>query len=159
MNIQTADLCDQHEALVQVVAPMFHSYGGRRSFGGPIATLKVFEDNSLVRMALESPGNGHVLVVDGGGSLRCALVGDQLAELGVKNGWAGIVVYGCIRDSRAIGAMDIGVMALNTHPRKSIKKGAGDAGLPVNFGGVSFAAEAFLYADEDGIIVAQSALI
>ena len=98
-------------------------------------------------------------MIDGGGSLRCALVGDQLAELGVKNGWAGIVVFGCIRDSRAIGAMDIGVMALNTHPRKSIKKGAGDADLTVNFGGVSFSAEAFLYADQDGIIVAQSALI
>lgn len=159
MNIQTADLCDQHEALVQVVAPMFQSYGGRRSFGGPIATLKVFEDNSLVRKALETPGNGRVLVIDGGGSLRCALVGDQLAELGVKNGWAGIVVYGCIRDSRAIGAMDIGVMALNTHPRKSIKKGVGETDLPVTFGGVSFSAEAFLYADEDGIIVAQSVLI
>lgn len=159
MNIQTADLCDQHEELVQIVAPMFQSYGGHRSFGGPIATLKVYEDNSLVRKALETPGNGRVLVIDGGGSLRCALVGDQLAQLGVDNGWAGIVVYGCIRDSKAIGAMGIGVMALNTHPLKSIKKGVGDADLPVNFGGVRFSVGAFLYADDDGIIVAPSALI
>lgn len=107
MNIQTADLCDAHEDKLAVVAPMFASYGGRPSFGGPIATLKIFEDNSFVRKALEGPGNGRVLVIDGGASMRCALVGDQLAELAVKNGWAGILVYGCIRDSKAIGEMDL----------------------------------------------------
>jgi regulator of ribonuclease activity A len=159
MDFQTADLCDQHEGKVRVLAPMFRSYGGRRAFHGAIATLKLFEDNSLVRKALESPGNGRVLVVDGGGSLRCALVGDQLAQLGVKNGWAGIVVWGCIRDSRAIGQMDIGVFALATHPQKSVKRGAGEADLPVSFGGVNFFPGHHLYADEDGVIVAESALL
>jgi len=164
MSFQTADLCDLAEpqiraGMVRVVAPMFHSYGGRRAFHGPLTTLKLHEDNSLVRKALESAGNGQVLVVDGGGSLRCALVGDQLARLGVGNGWAGIVVYGCIRDSRAIAEMDIGVLALATHPQKSVKKGAGDADIPVTFGGVTFIPGEHLYADEDGIVVATSALV
>ncbi len=159
MDFQTADLCDQHEGKVRVVTPMFRSFGGRRAFHGPIATLKLFEDNSLVRKALESAGNGRVLVVDGGGSLRCALVGDQLAQLGVKNNWAGIVVYGCIRDARAIGGMEIGVFALATHPQKSVKKGVGDADLPVTFGGVTFVPGQHLYADEDGVIVAETALL
>ncbi len=164
MTIQTADLLDANEALIaagtlRVVAPMFRSYGGRAAFGGPIATLKLFEDNSLVRQALSQPGNGGVLVVDGGGSLRCALVGDQLAQLGVKNGWAGIVVYGCIRDSRAIDDMDIGVFALATHPLKSIKKNVGEAGLAVTFGGVTFVAGDHLYADEDGVIVSRETLV
>ena len=159
MNIQTADLCDAHEDKLAVVAPMFASYGGRPSFGGPIATLKIFEDNSFVRKALEGPGNGRVLVIDGGASMRCALVGDQLAELAVKNGWAGILVYGCIRDSKAIGEMDLGVFALGTHPMKSIKKGAGDRDIPVTFGGVTFTPGHWLYADEDGVIVSESALL
>ncbi|MDY0013053.1 MAG: ribonuclease E activity regulator RraA [Rhodocyclaceae bacterium] len=159
MSFQTADLCDANEGKIQVVAPMFRSFGGRSAFHGPIATLKVFEDNSLVRTALESPGQGRVLVVDGGGSQRCALVGDQLALLGVKNGWAGIIVYGCIRDSRPISAMDIGVFALGTHPLKSIKKGAGDQNIPVTFGGVTFVPGQHVYADEDGVIASQSHLL
>lgn len=159
MDFQTADLCDAHEGKLCVVAPMFRSYGGRTRFGGQIATLKVFEDNSLVRAALETPGQGRVLVVDGGGSMRCALVGDQLAQLGVKNGWSGVIVYGCIRDSRAIGTMDIGAFALGTHPLKSIKKGAGDADLAVSFGGVTFAPGEFVYADEDGVVVSATPLI
>lgn len=158
MEFQTADLCDAHEGKVRVVSPMFRSFGGRPRFAGPIATLKVFEDNSLVRSALENPGRGRVLVIDGGGSLRCALVGDQLAQLGVSNGWAGIIVYGCIRDSRAIGGMDIGVFALGTHPRKSIKKGAGDADIAVSFGGVTFVPDEYVYADEDGVVVSAAAL-
>lgn len=158
MKFHTADLCDANEGRISVVAPMFTSYGGRTAFAGRIATLKVFEDNSLVRSALESPGDGRVLVVDGGGSMRCALVGDQLAVLGVRNGWAGIIVYGCIRDSKAIGEMDLGVFALGTHPLKSIKKGMGDAGLAVTFGGVSFVPGHHVYADEDGMIVSATAL-
>ena len=111
MDYQTADLCDKHEERVRagelrVLEPMLNSYGGREAFHGRIATLKLHEDNSLVRKALESPGEGRVLVIDGGGSKRCALVGDQLAQLGVKNGWAGIVVFGCIRDSAAVAGMD-----------------------------------------------------
>lgn len=159
MDFQTADLCDAHEGKLCVVAPMFRSYGGRTRFGGQIATLKVFEDNSLVRAALETPGQGRVLVVDGGGSMRCALVGDQLAQLGAKNGWSGVIVYGCIRDSRAIGTMDIGAFALGTHPLKSIKKGAGDADIAVSFGGVTFAPGEFVYADEDGVVVSATPLI
>ena len=158
MEFLTTDLCDAHETRVRVVAPMFRSYGGRRAFCGKIATLKIFEDNGLVRKALESPGNGRVLVIDGGGSLRCALVGDQLALLAIKNGWNGIVVYGCIRDSRAIASMDIGVFALATHPQKTVKKNQGDIDLPVSFGGISFNAGEWLYADEDGVIVSATEL-
>ncbi|MDK9724539.1 MAG: ribonuclease E activity regulator RraA [Sterolibacteriaceae bacterium MAG5] len=158
MDFLTTDLCDANEGKVRVVAPMFRSYGGRKAFHGPIATLKLFEDNGLVRKTLEQPGAGRILVIDGGGSLRCALVGDQLAALAVKNGWSGIVVYGCIRDSRAIGAMDIGVFALATHPQKTVKKNQGDADVPVSFGGVTFNPGDWLYGDEDGVIVAAEAL-
>lgn len=158
MKLLTTDLCDANEDKVRVVEPMFNSFGGRGGFFGQITTLKLFEDNSLVRKALESPGNGRVLVIDGGGSLRRALVGDQLAALGVKNGWAGIVVYGCIRDSRAISEMDIGVLALNTHPMKTVKKNVGDADIPVSFGGVTFVPGEWLYADEDGVILGATAL-
>lgn len=159
MNIQTADLCDAFDDKVSVVAPMFRSFGGRSSFGGPIATLKLFEDNSLVRKALESLGNGRVLVIDGGASMRCALVGDQLAQLGVSNGWAGIIVHGCIRDARAVGAMDIGVFALGTHPRKSVKRNVGEADIAITFGGVNFQPGHYVYADEDGVIVSPTALL
>lgn len=159
MNFQTADLCDTHNDAVRVVDPMFISLGGKPAFCGRISTLKVFEDNTLVRSTLETAGEGRVLVVDGGGSMRCAMVGDQLGVLAVKNGWAGIVVYGCIRDSKAIGQMPVGVFALGTHPRKSVKKGVGDADIPVTFGGVTFTPGEFLYADEDGVVVSATALI
>lgn len=159
MSIQTADLCDAHEDKVSIVTPMFRSFGGRPSFGGPITTLKLFEDNSLVRKALESPGNGRVLVIDAGGSMRCAVVGDQLAELGVKNGWDGIVAYGCIRDSKAIGLMDIGVFALGTHPKKTVKRNVGEVDIVVTFGGVNFVPGHYVYGDEDGVIVSPTPLL
>ena len=162
MSCTTADLCDAFDGKpefdLRVVEPMFQSFGGRDVFCGQIVTLKLFEDNSLVRAALAEPGKGKVLVIDGGGSLRCALVGDQLGELAVKNGWEGIVVYGCIRDSAVIDTQDIGVRAIDTHPKKSVKKGAGDRDLPVTFGGVSFRPGEWLYADDDGVIVATRAL-
>ncbi|MBE7460300.1 MAG: ribonuclease E activity regulator RraA [Zoogloeaceae bacterium] len=163
MPFQTADLCDKYESQVRagqmnVLEPMLNAYGGRAAFHGRITTLKLFEDNSLVRKALEAPGEGRVLVIDGGGSLRCALIGDQLAALGMKNGWAGIVVYGCIRDARAIGEMDIGVLALDTHPLKSIKKNTGEADLVVSFGGVMFTPGHYLYADEDGVLLSAQEL-
>lgn len=163
MSIATADLCDRYEEPIRsgqlrIATPMFRSFGGRTSFEGRIATLKLFEDNSFVRKALERPGQGRVLVIDGGGSLRRALVGDQLAALGVRNGWAGIVVYGCIRDSAAIRAMDIGVLALATHPQKTDKKNVGEAEVPVTFGGVTIKPGEWLYADADGILVAEQAL-
>ncbi len=162
MSFKTPDLCDDFEndasAELRVVDPLFRAYGGRPAFAGQIATLKLFEDNSLVREALGEDGQGKVLVVDGGGSLRCALVGDQLAALAVKNGWAGIVVYGCIRDTPDMAAMDLGLRALNTHPKKSVKKGAGDRNQPVTFGGVTFVPGQWLYADQDGIVVAAKPL-
>lgn len=158
MEIQTADLCDGNEGAFRVVTPMFRSFGGRHSFGGPIATLKVFEDNTLVRNTLETPGEGRVLVVDGGGSMRCALVGDQLAVLAVNNDWAGIIVYGCIRDSRAIAGMNVGVFAMGTHPQKSVKKGVGESNLTVSFGGVDFVPGEYVYADADGVLVSSNPL-
>lgn len=163
MTFKTPDLCDQFEnelgKTLRVVAPMFQRYGARTSFSGEIVTLKIFEDNSLVREAFAENGKGKVLVIDGGGSLRCALVGDQLAILAQKNGWEGAIVYGCIRDSADINDIDIGVRALNTHPQKSIKKGVGDRNINVTFGGVTFVPGEFVYADEDGVIVSEKALV
>ncbi len=162
MTFKTPDLCDEFEAelgrSVRVVAPMFQRYGGRNSFSGEIVTLKVFEDHSLVCEAFAGDGSGKVLVIDGGGSLRCALVGDQLAILAHKNYWEGVVVYGCIRDSGDINGIDIGVRALNTHPQKSIKKGAGDRDIAVTFGGVTFNPGEFVYADADGVLVSSKRL-
>lgn len=155
----TPDLCDAHEGKVRVADPGFVAYGGKARFHGRIVTLKIFEDNTLVRTLLESPGEGSVLVVDGGGSRRCALVGDQLAQLGVKNAWAGIIVYGCIRDSAAIAGMAIGIKALGTHPLKSVKRGVGERDLAVTFHGVTFTPGEYVYADEDGIVLAASPLL
>ena len=163
MTFKTPDLCDEFETelgkTVRVVAPMFKRYGGRASFSGEIVTLKIFEDNSLVREAFAEEGKGKVLVIDGGGSMRCALVGDQLAILAHKNGWEGVVVYGCIRDSADINEIDIGFRALNTHPQKSIKKGVGDRNIAVTFGGTTFNPNEWLYADEDGILLSTNALL
>ena len=162
MSFKTADLCDEFESelgkSVRVVAPMFQRYGGRTAFAGEIVTLKIFEDNTLVRQIFGENGKGKVLVIDGGGSLRCALVGDQLAILAQQNGWEGVVVYGCIRDSADINGIDIGVRALNTHPQKTVKKGVGDRNLPLTFGGVTFNPGEFLYADEDGVLVSSQPL-
>lgn len=158
MDFQTADLSDAHDD-ARVATPMFKRYGGAARFAGEIVTLKLHEDNSVVREAFSEPGAGKVLVVDGGGSLRCALVGDQLAELAVKNGWAGAIVYGCIRDSVAIGGLPLGVRALDTHPKKSVKKGVGDKNVPVTFAGVTFVPGEFAYVDEDGILVSAKSLL
>ncbi|HEX7917512.1 ribonuclease E activity regulator RraA [Rudaea sp.] len=157
-NPATADLSDAHPE-AQVCAPVFRDYGSKRAFHGPIATVKVFEDNALVRATLETPGEGRVLVVDGGGSLRCALVGGLLGELALKNGWAGIVVNGCVRDTVELAAQDVGVKALAAHPRKS-EKGlhSGVAERVVEFAGVCFQPGAWLYADADGIVVADAAI-
>lgn len=154
----TADLYDAHGESLRILAPIFRDYGGHTAFAGPVVTLKVFEDNSLVRTALEEPGSARVLVVDGGGSLRCALVGDQLAELGVKNGWAGIVVYGCVRDSGALATLPIGIKAIGTNPRKSIKKGEGSRDAVLRFAEVAIYPGDYLYADGDGVVVAERPL-
>lgn len=158
MTFKTADLCDEHAAAVDIAEPIFRDFGGRRSFYGRIATLKVFEDNTLVRQALEKPGDGQILVVDGGGSTRCALVGDVLAQLAVDNGWTGLVVYGCIRDSAAIAELPLGLKALHAVPNKSQKRGEGQPNLPVRFAGVTFKPGNYLYADPDGIIVSTDPL-
>ena len=150
----TADLYDDHGESLQVLAPIFRDFGGKRIFQGPVSTVKVFEDNSLVRSALEEPGEGRVLVVDGGGSMRCALVGDNLALLGQENGWAGIVVYGCIRDADPIGEINIGVKAMATNPRKSIKKGEGQRDISVRFADAVIEPGNYLYADADGVVLA-----
>lgn len=159
MAFKTADLCDEHVEHLQICEPLFRRYGGKTAFGGPISTVKCFEDNTLVRAALETPGGGRVLVVDGGRSLRCALLGDNLAQLAIDNDWGGVLVYGCIRDSADIGAMDVGVMALATHPRKSEKLGGGQRDVPVSFGGVKFRPGEWVYADEDGVIVSARPLL
>lgn len=158
MIFATTDLCDAHEDKLRVAAPIFRSYGGNPAFCGPIATLKLFEDNGLVRQTLDTPGDGRILVVDGGGSLRRALLGDQLAALAVKNGWAGLLIWGCIRDAKAIAAMNLGVFALGTIPLKTLKKNLGDTNIPVSFAGIDFVPGEWLYADEDGVIVSATQL-
>ncbi|MEX2480023.1 MAG: ribonuclease E activity regulator RraA [Gammaproteobacteria bacterium] len=156
--VATADLYDAHGEALRVLAPLFRDFGGIKVFSGPVATLKVHEDNSLVRSTLEEPGSGRVLVVDGGGSLRCALVGDNLAKLGHDNGWVGIIVYGCIRDAGPIADIPIGVKALTTNPRKSVKKGEGERDVMLRFAEVIIAPGDYVYADEDGVVVAESQL-
>jgi regulator of ribonuclease activity A len=154
----TADLCDENGDRVQVCEPVFHAFGGRRSFYGPISTIRCFEDNSRVKEAVESPGQGKVLVVDGGGSRRRALLGDKLGEAAVRNGWAGIIIHGCIRDSAELGRMDLGVRALGTIPLRSDKRGEGERDVPVRFAGVTFRPGEFVYVDEDGVIVSPASL-
>ncbi|MFJ2981909.1 MULTISPECIES: ribonuclease E activity regulator RraA [unclassified Pseudomonas] len=154
----TPDLCDAYPDLVQVLEPMFSNFGGRDSFGGQIVTLKCFEDNSLVKEQVELDGKGKVLVVDGGGSLRCALLGDMLAEKAAKNGWEGLVVYGCVRDVDILIQTGVGVQALASHPRKSNKRGVGELNVPVTFAGVTFRPGEYVYADNNGVIVSPSPL-
>lgn len=158
MNFKTTDLCDEHGETLRVLEPMFASFGGNTSCAGPVRTLRVFEDNALVRVTLTEPGKGAVLVVDGGGSLRCALLGDQLAQLAVDNGWSGVVVWGCIRDSAQVETMPVAVFALATHPRRPAKQGIGERDVPVTFGGHTLRPGDYLYADEDGIVVAPQRL-
>jgi regulator of ribonuclease activity A len=158
MHYVTPDLCDAYPDLVQVVEPMFANFGGRDSFGGEIVTVKCFEDNSYVKDQVGQPGKGKVLVVDGGGSLRCAMLGDMLAEQAAKNGWEGVIMYGCVRDVDVLAQVDLGVQALASHPLKSNKRGVGETNVVVTFAGVTFAPGAFVYADNNGIIVSSEAL-
>jgi len=150
----TPDLCDRFAAELQVAAPVFRDWGGLSAFAGPIETVRVLEDNPLVRQVLGSPGQGRVLVVDGGGSLRCALVGGNLARLAQVNGWHGIVVYGCLRDTAEIAATPIGVKALAASPTRPGKAGTGVRGVTVVFAGISYTPGHWLYADRDGLVVA-----
>ena len=155
MTFTTADLYDKYGDDLKVALPIFKDYGAKRIFHGPISTVKAHEDNSLVRTALEESGKGRVLIVDGNESLRCAMLGDMLAKLGMENGWSGIIVFGCIRDADVITTIDIGVKALNTNPRKSLKRGLGDRDIPVSFAGITFNVGEYVYADTDGVIVSE----
>jgi regulator of ribonuclease activity A len=158
MDFATADLCDLHAAGLQILDPGFRHFGGRRAFHGPVATVSCFEDNSRVRERLQTPGEGRVLVVDGGGSPRCALLGDRLAQLAIDNGWAGVLIHGMIRDSAVIAGMPLAVMALGTHPKKSEKRGVGQTDVPLRFGGVDFRPGHWLYADSDGLLLSPEPL-
>lgn len=153
------ELCDRFPEQVRIVEPIFRNLGGRERFEGKIVTVKAFEDNSLVRQQIFQPGIGQVLVVDGGGSMRRAMLGDMLAENAAQNGWEGIVIYGCIRDVNAIADIDIGVQALGAHPLKTDKKGVGELNVTVRFGGVDFVPGEYIYADNNGIVVSRNALV
>ena len=158
MTYSTPDICDQFPDQLQTVEPLFTEFGGKDSFSGEIVTIKCFEDNSLVKQNLATAGHGKVLVVDGGASLRCALLGDLLGAMAVQNGWQGVLVNGCVRDVEILKSMDLGVRALNCYPLKSKKRNEGQLNLPVRFAGVNFEPGQHLYADENGIVVANEEL-
>lgn len=157
--MKTADLIDDHAADLTLVHLPFRRFGAKAHFAGQIQTVKCFEDNSVVRAELEKPGKGRVLVVDGGGSTRIALLGDMIAELSIQNGWAGIVIHGAIRDSVEINAMEQTVFALGTTPVKSAKENWGKAGCDIAFGGVTFRPGGWLYGDADGVLYSDKALL
>jgi regulator of ribonuclease activity A len=159
----TTDLCDANESKLadgslRVLAPHFKLYGKHIAFSGAVKTLRVFEDNSLVRQAVESPGNGRVLVVDGAASMRCALLGGNLAKLAANNGWAGVILNAPVRDADEIDACAIGVRALGTMPVKSKKAGAGEFDVMLAFGGITISPTDVCYADRDGVIFSDKAL-
>lgn len=164
MTFATTDICDAHEDLitkgqVRVCAPVFKAYGGLSRFKGAAVTLKVFEDNTWVRTLLDEPGQGRVLVIDGGGSTRCALVGGNLGVLAEKNNWAGIVVFGCVRDTLELAQTKVGIRALATHPQKSVKRNVGERDLVIDIAGTVVKPGDMIYVDEDGVIVSDKALI
>lgn len=157
MQYVTPDLCDAYPD-VAVVEPMFSNFGARDSFGGQIVTVKCFEDNSMVKKLVDTDGKGKVMVVDGGGSLRRALLGDMLAEKAARNGWEGIIVYGCVRDVDVLAQTELGIQALASHPMKTDKRDIGDIDVVVTFGGVTFRPGEYVYADNNGIIVSPTEL-
>jgi regulator of ribonuclease activity A len=158
MSYSTADLVDAHSDVVRSCDVQFRQYGGRSRFYGPVRTVKTLEDNALIKQTLSTAGEGAVLVVDGSASLRSALVGDVIAGLGQKNGWAGLVIWGVVRDTAALGGLDMGLKALGSNPWRSGKKGTGQVDVPVTFGGVEFRPGNWLYSDEDGILVSDRKL-
>lgn len=158
MDFKTADLCDQFSAELQVCEPLFTDYGGALRFAGPASTIKCFEDNSRVRDLTAEAGQGRVLVIDAGGSLRRAVLGDMLAQKAADNGWSGILVYGCVRDCVALSLMGLGVKAVGVCPLKTDKRGEGQRDIPVRFAGVTFHPGDWVYCDEDGVIVSRQRL-
>jgi regulator of ribonuclease activity A len=157
-KFSTPDLCDEYEDKVKVLDSVFQNYGGKTEFCGQAVTIKCHEDNSLVKEQAATKGHGRVMVVDGGGSLRRALLGDMIAANAVKNGWSGLVIYGCIRDCDEIAALDLGVKALNTIPVKTDKRGIGDLNVPVTFAGQTISPDDWIYCDNNGIVVAKNEL-
>ena len=159
----TCDLCDAHKndssGSFRVLPPVFRDFGAVRRFSGAVVTVKCHEDNSRVKELLGTPGQGKVLVVDGGGSLRCALMGDMIGESAVKNGWEGVIIYGCVRDVDALAELDLGVHAVAAIPLKSVRKGVGETGLDITFGGVTFVQGQYVYADNNGVIAATRKLV
>ncbi len=158
MSFKTADLCDDYPERLSVLKPGFISYGDQQIFAGPVSTVRCYEDNSMVRRQLELSGNGRVLVVDAGHSLRCAMLGDLLAAMAIDNGWSGVIMNGLIRDSADISQMPLGVMALGTHPKKSEKKNSGDIDVSIDIAGVEIIPGDWVYADRDGIVFSHSKL-
>jgi len=158
MKFTVPDICDDYLPHIQVLEPLFTAFGGCIKYYGEIVTIKCFEDNSFVKQILGSGGHGKVLVVDGGGSLRCSLLGDLLGAMAAENGWRGVLINGCVRDVEILKTIDLGVSALNCHPLKSNKRNEGQLNIPVNFAGVSFLPGQFLYADENGMVVAEKKL-
>ena len=156
VQFKTTDLYDDYLEALQVAAPIFRDFGGRSSFCGQIVTLKAFEDNTFLKAAFETDGKGKVLVVDSAGALRCAMMGDVMAALGASNGWEGVIINGCIRDSADVGKVDIGAKALATIPRKTVKRNQGVMDIPVHFADVTFNPGEYLYADEDGIVISKT---
>jgi len=159
VDFKTADLYDKYANQVQVCDPLFRDFGAKRRFSGPAVTVKCFEDNTQVKATLAEPGAGRVLVVDAGGSMRCAMLGDLIAESAVTNGWAGVLMNGCVRDSVELGGMALGIKALGTTPRKSVRRGEGQKDLTISFAGVTFKPGDHIYCDEDGILVSDRPLI
>ena len=156
--MKTADLVDVHDDKVAFCHVPFVSFGQLKSFSGPVQTVKSFEDNVLLKAELSKPGEGRVLVVDGGGSTRLAILGDIIAGILLDNGWAGIIINGAIRDSEEVDTMPVAVRCLGTSPKKSAKTGDGQVGIPVQFGGVTFHPGDWVYADADGVLVAREPL-
>ncbi|GGG60354.1 putative 4-hydroxy-4-methyl-2-oxoglutarate aldolase [Salipiger pallidus] len=157
--MKTADLIDEHAALLRLVHLPFRHYGRKPHIFGPVQTVKCFEDNTALRAQLETPGEGRVLVVDAGGSTRIAVLGDMLADLAIANGWEGVVISGAIRDSAEIASMDTLIFALGTSPVKSAKDGLGKVGGPVELGGVRIAPGDWIYADADGVLMSSEKLV
>ena len=159
MSFKTADLCDENSDKVQVVAPGLVNFGGKPRFHGRIVTVKSLNDNSKVREQIWSAGEGRVLVVDNEASMHCAMLGDMMAAKAIENGWGGIVINGCIRDSVDVGGMDLGVKALATNPLRSVKEGRGEVEIELEFLGAVFRPGDYLYSDEDGILLSPDALL
>ncbi|MEN1936531.1 ribonuclease E activity regulator RraA [Paenibacillus sp. 102] len=152
---KTTDLCDAFEGEVQVCKPIFQSYGKKEQFHGKIATVKVKDDNVLVKEALQTLPEGTVLVVDGEGSTNCALLGDNLASIAEERKLAGIIVYGYVRDSKELRNINIGILALGTIPKKSRKEGKGKKEIPLQFGAIEWIPDHYVYVDEDGVIICE----